>query len=80
MLEALGVTTYRVAVLPPPPPDEIVVIAPDEPATEPVVAVTTCDVPTVIDVVKLTAAMPFGSVAVVELANDPPFVLDHATV
>jgi hypothetical protein len=31
-------------------------------------------------VVKLTVATPFASVFVVPLANDPPFVLVHATV
>lgn len=56
------------------------VIGAEEPVTEPVVAVTTCAVPLVVDVVKLTVATPLVFVLVVALANDPPFVLDHVTV
>jgi hypothetical protein len=50
------------------------------PVTEPVVAVTTWIVPLVVDVVKLTVAIPLAFVLLVALANDPPFVLDHVTV
>lgn len=57
-----------------------VVIDGEEPVIEPVVAVTTCEVFAVDDVVKLTVAMPLAFVLVVELANDPPFVLDQVTV
>src|SRR6185369_3533222 len=62
------------------PPLEIVVIGADVPVMDPVVAVTTCTVATVVDVVKLTVATPLAFVLLVALANEPPFVLDQVTV
>ena len=75
--DALAVTTYFDAG---PPPLAIVVIGALAPVTAPVVAVTTCAVATVVDVVKLTVATPLAFVLLVALANEPPFVLDQVTV
>ena len=75
--DALVVTTYFDAGF---PPLEIVVIGADVPVMDPVVAVTTCTVATVVDVVKLTVATPLAFVLLVALANEPPFVADHVTV
>jgi len=75
--DALVVTTYFDAGF---PPGAVVVMGAVLPTTDPVVAVTTCTVATVVDVVKLTVAMPLAFVLVVALANDPPFVLVHATI
>jgi hypothetical protein len=55
------------------------VIAGVLPVTPPVVAVTTCVVPALLEVAKLTVATPLPFVVVVLEENEPPFVLDHVT-
>ena len=50
------------------------------PVTDPVVAVTTCVVPHVDDVTKLTVATPLAFVGLLaDGANEPPFVLVQDT-
>jgi len=75
-LDALGVTRYFVPGVAP----RIVVIAGEVPVMEPVVAVTTCVVFTVVLVVNDVVATPLALVLLVPGVNDPPFVLVHVTV
>jgi hypothetical protein len=76
-LAALGVTRYFT------PFEEGAATVPIglvRPISTPVVAVTTCDTPLVELVVNTTSANPLLFVTLVGVANDPPFVLDQATV
>ena len=75
-LDALVVTRYFVPGVAP----RIVVIAGEVPVMEPVVAVTTCVVFTVVLVVNDVVATPLALVLLAPGENDPPFVLVHVTV